>query len=266
MFFYLQLAISFLVGGIFIALQTLFAERVPLAWRGIVLTIPSTVAIGLFFIGLTKTPADVVSAAQTIPAALAPTYTFVMTFAMLVNHGIWFAMPAAFLMWGLFAFVILEFPPAGLATSVFLFSLPAIVLAYLIIRKLPQVHTLKKFPLNAKHIAGRSLLGGTIIVLATVFAKTLGNTWGALLSAFPAVFSSTFIIFYNLHGKEVIPAAAKSLFFPGAIGLIIYAIVAAFTFPSCGIWIGTLLAYLGSLSFAVVYYLIKDIDVETLPS
>lgn len=264
-----------MVGGLFIGFQTLIAERVPHSWRGIVLTIPSTVAIGLFFIGLTKTPADVVHTSMVVPAGMGATYAFAMAFALLVNHGILAAMPLAFASWGLFALVIVKEPPANLISSIFIYSLPITVLAYLIIRKLPQVHTLKKFPLNFKHIVLRSLIGGSVILMATLLAKTLGNVWGALFSSFPAVFSSTFIIFYTLQGKKVIPSVAKSLFFPGSIGLIVYSTAAAFTFPAYGIWIGTLLAYLANFIFVGIYYAAvntlknrfhKNIDVEALPS
>lgn len=74
MIFYIQLIVSFLVGGLFIALQTLIAERVSTLWRGVVLTIPSTLALGLFFIGLAKSPQDVVEASQIVPIALGIDY------------------------------------------------------------------------------------------------------------------------------------------------------------------------------------------------
>lgn len=78
--FTLQVIISFLVGGLFIALQTLFGERVPLYWRGTVLTIPSTMAISFLFIGLTKSAGDIPAVATFFPAAIALAYLAVMMF------------------------------------------------------------------------------------------------------------------------------------------------------------------------------------------
>ncbi|MEK7524503.1 MAG: hypothetical protein AAB588_05760, partial [Patescibacteria group bacterium] len=88
-------------------------------------------------------------------------------------------------------------------------------------------------------------------------SKTLGTTWGGLFSAFPATFASTFIIYYQLQGKESIPAVARSVFFPGSLGFIVYALAVAMSFPAIGIWIGTLLAYLATFAFFGIYYLIQ---------
>lgn len=257
--FLLRLIISFLVGGIFIALQTLMAERVHEKWRNIVLTIPSTLALGLFFVGFTKTPDDVVEAARIVPAALAPDYLFVTVFALLSQFGFLLSVIGGLLAWTIPAYFLMQFPPATFATSAFLYGLPFIFVGYLFVRLLPQVSHLKTFPMTPFHVAIRSLIGGTIIALIVVLANTLGNLWGGLFSAFPAAFTSTFIIYYRLQGKAVIPAVARSLFFPGAIGFMIYAWIAALAFPVYGIWFGTLAAYLATFLFFWLSHRLYDI-------
>ncbi len=249
MFFTLRLIISFLAGGIFIALQTLIAERVKGKWRSIVLTVPSTLALGLFFVGFTKTPQDVVEAARIVPAALGPDYLFVAVFALLSRFGFLLSVMGGLLAWAVPAYLLLQFPPASFASSAFLYGLPLIIMGYFFVKRLPQVHQLKTFPMTPVHIAIRSIIGGTIIPLIVVLANTLGNIWGGLFSAFPAAFASTFLIYYHLQGKAVIPAVARSLFFPGSVGFMVYALIAALTFPAWGIWIGTLAAYLATFLF-----------------
>lgn len=257
MLFQIQLLASFLIGGVFVALQTLIAERLQGTWRAVALTIPITLAMGLFFVGLVTTTTDVVEAARIVPAALSSDYIFVLVFALLCPFGLFISLVGGFAAWALVSFFILIYPPATFATSIFLYGLPAIFTCYFLVKKLPQKNQLKVFPMNAKHIFLRSLIGGSIIVIVIFLSKTLGTTWGGLFSAFPATFASTFIIYYQLQGKGSIPTVARSVFFPGSLGFIVYAWAAAVSFPTNGIWVGTLLSYLATFLFFGIYYLIQ---------
>jgi hypothetical protein len=244
MTFVLQLVVSIIAGGIAIALQTLFAERVSSLWRGVILTIPSTMALGLLFIGLTKTPADVPGVATVIPVVLGIDYVFVMVIVLLARRGLVISILTAAVVWAFGAYLLLQFPPDSFGLSV-IYGLALTVGSYACIRTTKHV-SLKQFPINAKHIFVRSVMGGLIIGLAVYLSQTLGNIWGGLFSAFPAAFTSTFVIYFYTQGTKAIPVVGKSLFFPGAIGFIVYAWVAAMTFPHVGIWFGTLLAYLAT--------------------
>lgn len=253
MLFEIQLIISFLAGGLLVALQTLIGERVPLRWRGTALTIPTTLALGLLFVGLTKSPQDIPEVTLIVPAALASDYIFVMLFAILSRFGLIFGLGISYTVWAILGYLLVQNPPETFSSSIFIYAVPIIIITYLITRKLPQVTKLKKYPMNWKHILVRSLIGGSIIVTVVILAKTLGNFWGGLFSMFPASYSATFIIYYILQGKKVMPSVAKSLFFPGILGFIIYAYIATLTFPEYGIWIGTLASYAVTLSFLYLY-------------
>lgn len=249
----LHLITSFLVGGVFIALQTLVGERVHGFWRGVVLTIPSTMAIGLFFIGLTKSPLDVAQAAIVIPTALGPDYIFVAAFSWLSTYGLFISLIGSFAVWALGAAFILKFPPQTFAISV-LYGLLLIFFAYMAMQKFSKNIVLKKFPLSPGIIFLRSIIGGTLALCIVVLSKTLGNNWGGVFSAFPGSFASALIIYYYWQGKTAVPAVAKTLFFPGAIGFMIYALTAAFAFPYLGIWFGTLTAYSATFVFFAIFY------------
>lgn len=260
--FLLQLIISFLAGGLFIALQTLIAERVKGAWRGIVLTIPSTMALGIFFVGIVKSSADVVEATRIIPAALGPDYLFVAIFALLARFGFFISLAGGFLTWAAGAALLFFFPPASFLTSTFLYGIPPICLGYLLIKSIAQETELKKFPMTPAIIATRSLIGGSIIALIVFLANTAGNFWAGLFSAFPAAFTSTFIIYYKSQGRGAIPHVACSMFFPGAIGFMIYAWIAALTFPAWGVWLGTLASYIGTALYFWLWTEAKQARVE----
>lgn len=253
--FIIQLIVSFLAGGLFIALQTLIGERVPLKWRGAVLTIPSTMALGLLFIGLTKTPGDVTQATIVIPAALAPDYIWVLAFALLSRFNLIISFPGSFVIWAIFAFLLIKFPPANFLISLIAYCIPIVIICYLIIKKLPQSTTLTPVPMTLKHAAIRSFIGGSIITTIVILSSTLGNIYGGIFSVFPAAYTATFLIYSQVHGKKIIPAVAKSFFMPGIPGFIIYAYIAGATFPVIGIWLGTLAAYAGTAVFYLVYNL-----------
>jgi uncharacterized membrane protein (GlpM family) len=256
--FTLRVIISFVVGGVFISLQTLFAERVPLKWRGVVLTIPSTLAMSLFFVGITKGSSEVsYVAVLSIAASFICTYVFATTFAFFSRFNLYLATIMGFLFWGISALVLILFPPDSIGTAI-LVGIPVLLICYVVVSHLEQVHEISPVPFTPKHIAIRSIFSGLVVVMAVVFAKTFGNVWGGVFSAFPAVFSTTLIIYYLAHGKEIIPAVTKSVFFPGSIGFALYSVVAGFTFPEFGIWIGTLLSYSVFITYILVYQNIKE--------
>lgn len=252
--FVLKVVVSFFVGGAFIGLLTLFAERVPLKYRGLILTMPSTLAVGLFFIGLTKSPADV---SQTVIAATASllisSYLFVATFAFLSHkYNFVFSLLFAFIVWSISTFLILTFTPSTFINAL-LVGIPFLFISYLIVSKLPQITTITPVPFKARHILIRSVLGGSIVVVTILLAKILGNKWGGIFVNFPAMFSTTFLIYYFTHGKQIIPSVSKSLFFPGSITFALYGLTAGFVFPIYGIWMGTLISYLAVFIFQFLW-------------
>ena len=54
--FYVQLIISFIVGGVFIVFLTFIAEKVEDRISGIILLLPSTAALGFFFLSWSLSP------------------------------------------------------------------------------------------------------------------------------------------------------------------------------------------------------------------
>jgi len=246
--FIIQLIISFFVGGLFIAMQTLIAERLPKKIRGTALTVPSTMAIGLLFIGMTKSPADVPEASMMIPVMLGAVYIFLLTYVFLVKKGIVLALLFALVSWFAVAGVVLKFPPSTFLISIVVGCI-LVYMSYVGVKKLHVDFTLKPFPMKPGIIIVRSVIGGSIVFIAVLLAKTLGNIWGGIFSSFPAVYTSTITIYHFAQGQFAIKGVAKDMFMPGVPGMMLYAWIAALTFPLYGIWIGTLLAYLATFAF-----------------
>lgn len=244
-----QVLISFLAGGLLTALQTLIAERVNPKFRGIVLTIPTTLAVGLLFIAITKSQNDLLEAITMIPAGEGITYIFVTIIALMIKRGFFVSLATGFLAWGIGSYVLLKFPPLNFISSILFYGAPTIIICYLLIRKIKINKDLKIFPINGRNILTRAIFSGLIISTTVILAKTLGNFWGGLFAVFPAGFTSTLMIFNNTQGSKSIPSVCKSLFFPGAIGFIIYALAIKITAPALGIWLATLIAYCTTFIF-----------------
>ncbi|MES2023622.1 MAG: DUF3147 family protein [Patescibacteria group bacterium] len=242
--FVLQVIVSFIVGGFLIGLITLIAERVSLKYRGIVLTIPTTLAVSLFFIGLTKSPMDVSQAVVTATAGLLISfYIFVLVFAFFSQkRNFILGAILSFVIWGFCTFLILTFTPSTFLQALII-GIPFFVVCYFLIRKLPQETEITPVDFNIKHILLRSFLAGSVIATTVILAKLFGNAWGGIFANFPASNSTALFIYYFAHGKKVIPSICKSFFFPGAIGLILYGFTAGVVFPLYGIWWGTLISY-----------------------
>lgn len=261
----LQLATAFVVGALAISLQTLIAERVSVKWRGLILTIPTTMASSFFFIGLVKSAADVEVVARIFPAALGADYVFVVIFALLIHYGAAISLISSALGFAAIAALIILFPPSTFAIAL-VYGFSVIVVTYIVVSYLPQTTKLIAYPMNAKHILGRGLIGGSIAFLAVLLAKMFGNVWGGIFSAFPASFSASLLIYSHLQGKQVIPSVAKSLFFPGSIGFALYAFTATWAFPRFGIWIGTLTCYVISISFLILYAKVFHLPQKDIPA
>jgi len=68
--FWIQTLTAFVVGGLAIASISLIAERVPRAIAGVVISMPSTMVVGLFFIGLVNSPEAVSANMNSVPITL----------------------------------------------------------------------------------------------------------------------------------------------------------------------------------------------------
>lgn len=254
--FELQLVISFFVGGLLISLQSLIAERVSSDWKGIVLTVPTTMAIGFLFTGLVTSPQDIYEIAVAVPITLSITYVFVALMGLLSRFGLVLSLFVSSLVWFLGAYTVLQLPSFDLESSLFVFGV-VILLSYFVLKLDKTEVELQSFPMTFWNIGLRALFAGLVVVGVVYFSKTLGNIWGALMAVFPASMSSTVVIYFVMQDKRTIPSVARSMFFPGSIGFVLYALVAAFSFGPLGIWWGTLVSYIAVFVFFVGWKLIR---------
>lgn len=224
--------------------------------RGVILTVPTTISFGLLFLGLSKSARDAADAAIIIPAALGVDYLFPVCFAYMLRWGVWRALLGAYLTWFIGAFVLLYMPPADIAHATVFYFIPLVLFGYWLIRRLKVQEELVPVSFSLKHLLVRSFFGGMVVASIVMLAHIFNNAWGGLFTTFPTAFSATLLIYYYVHGERIIASVARSLFFPGAIGFSLYAIVIHLAASYIGMWWGTALAYIVVVLFYWLYVMI----------
>jgi len=105
-------------------------------------------------------------------------------------------------------------------------------------------------------VLGRAFFSGIMIAFAVFMSRIGGPIFGGIFSAFPAVFISILIISYKSRGMDFSRAMTKPLMTTGMLSIVAYGTAVRFLYPSFGLIAGTLGAYILSLVFAYISYLI----------
>ena len=78
--FFLKLALSFIVGSVWISTATILAEKFGTKVGGILAGLPSTMVVALFFIGWTQTPQIAAEAATVVPIIMGIDAVFIVVY------------------------------------------------------------------------------------------------------------------------------------------------------------------------------------------
>jgi uncharacterized membrane protein (GlpM family) len=252
--FIIQILSAFLIGGSFVALLSILAERAPSNIAGLILMFPSTLAIGLFFIGLSTSPAAVADVIPITPIALgiAQLFTVIYIWTSRKIPKKTLSITLSTLIASL-SFIIMASPLAFFGFhSLTLSMLSYFILAFIAHYFLDIRNNTPDEPLHIKYTTKqkftRAIIGGTNIAIVVILSKTLGPIWGGVFSMFPAVGISNLIILHFHHSSEFLLRTCRKTPI-GSFILIIYAVTAMLTFPSYGIILGTLISYLTSIMY-----------------
>lgn len=265
----LQLLTSFLVGGGFIAFLSFAAERASEKVAGIIISLPSTIAISLFFMGWALSPQKVAQVAPVLPLSIgiimifACIYTYLSKIKLPKIWSIVFCASVSVILWLLISIPLAIYKFSDLRISVAGYIiLTTIAYYFLSIRpKGKSTHILLKYSTTEKFI--RAGFAGCFIALAVYLSKTSGPFWGGVFSGFPAVYLSTLMIFHWHYDSAFLFKLYKNSPL-GSIPLAIYPIATIYTFPTFGIFGGTLLSYAASLACFFVLTTIKKRQAVTM--
>ncbi|MDG6218259.1 MAG: DUF3147 family protein [Candidatus Thermoplasmatota archaeon] len=243
-----QILIPFILSGFVVILITVIAERFGTKVGGIFGTLPSTLVIALLFISVNKGTDFASEAAVVIPAELGINVIFLLIFALLVHRSASLALVATFTIWGFLSYMLVLFNLDSIGISVLIY-IAAIIGAFFVLEFLKITPSLGNVTVKytTRKIVFRGLLAGFFIALA-VFLSNFGSVISGIFSVFPAILSSTMIISLREHGPDFAAGMAKSMSL-GLASVCMYATLVHFLYPTQGIVVGTIIAYI--LSFVV---------------
>jgi hypothetical protein len=246
--FWIKLALSFLVGSLWVTFTTLSAERFGSKVGGLIGGLPSTVVIALLFIGLTQSPLVAAQATTIMPFAQGLNGLFVITFIRLIQRGLVKSLFFSLLVW-----IVQSTLLYLLDIQVFWLSLVGwlIMLAfcYMVVEKWMKISSHGKLSISypSSQLIWRALFGGMVIALAVFMGKIGGPLLGGIFGSFPAMFLSNLVITSKTGGADFSRSVGKSLLISGLINVPIYEIAVRVLYPQLGLIFGTIFAILFSL-------------------
>ena len=254
--FLAKLALTFLAGGLWVAVSTAIADRAGAKIGGWMSGLPSTVAVALFFIGLTQTPEAAAEAANMVPLVAGANGLFLLSFVRFSRRGFALGFGGAFVVWFAAAAALSLIKNVSLIFSIagFAVILPS---SYLLLDReirMPSPGGGNAAPTPAA-LAGRALLSGLIVTSAVVVAKLGGPLLGGIFAAFPGVFSSTILIAFRSRGLDFARVIVKPMMASGLVNVAVYAVAVRFAYPAAGLAAGTVMAYAASLVSAALAFL-----------
>jgi uncharacterized membrane protein (GlpM family) len=246
--FLIKLVLSFFVGGAWVMIATLLADKHGTKIGGLVAGLPSTALISLFFIGWTQSPAAAVEATTVIPLIGAVNALFLLVYISLVRANFWTALSSSLLFWCLssFAIVILKFNDFYLSLVIYFIVVPS---SFFIVEKGIKVKSkaARKTINTLGTILFRGLFSGLIIALAVIMGKIGSPLLGGMFAMFPAMFTGTLLITFLTHGP-LFSSAMMKVALISAISVVLYAVLVRYSYIPLGLLGGTLVSM--AISFA----------------
>ena len=253
--FILQLVASFLVGGFFVALITIIAERFGSKIGGLIGSLPSTSFVALLFIGVTSGIPAAVASAQVFPLALIGVSIFLGLFFVFSRNGFWFGLVIATGGWLVIAVLVKLLPPVSIWVSAAISLFIGLVVYLFIYYFFDTPSTVgKKIRYSLPQWFSRAVISGVFITLTVFVSKIFGPVIGGILAAYPVAMTLSLIIMKVKKKVEVARALSKSFLVAGPIIFISYGIFVFYFYPIAGLAWGTVIAYLLTALVSIPVY------------
>lgn len=247
--FWLQVGLSFLVGGLYIAASIRAAEKFGTRWGGLLLGLPSTTLVSLYFIGWTQGTDAVATATSLMPLTVAILGVFQLVFFLTQGKGLLTALLAATLAW-----LALALPLAAYNVQDMAVTLPIGLAVYaaiaLYFRQVPN-RTAAPQRFSKTEFAIRAVLCGTLIAATVALSKTAGPLWGGVLASFPIAFSSTVLLISAKHGHGFTSSVVKAMQLVSGT-IIAFVTLLHFTVLPLGLLPGFLASYAAAVAVGIL--------------
>lgn len=242
--FLVKLLLSLIVGGLWITLTTLAAERLGSKLGGLIGGLPSTLVVALFFIGWTQGPEQARAATTALPAALAVNAVFLVVYAALARRGLALGIGAALLVWLALQGALISWGQISFLGALAIWAVTLSGAYWLMTRALDlQPHGGVPARRSPAEIAGRGLFSGGIVAGAVLLSRLGGPVLGAVMAAFPAVYLSTLIITARAVSIEFSRALVLPLMVGAVVNCAVYGAIFRLSVLSMGLIGASALAY-----------------------
>ncbi len=264
--FIIQLIASFVCGGLLISSYTFLAEKFP-KYGGMIISLPSTIVVSLFFIGLTQGIEFTKQVIIIVPAVGVYSMLFAVVYVNFSNlfkskvYSMILSSLFSFSFWFVLAIITISLKLTSfLYPFLILFLFYPIAFYFLTIRnKKTRKFVKKKFTLL--QLLMRMVFSGTIVLLSVLFSKLFGPFWGGALAMFPAAYWSSLLILHYNYNSDYLFKMGKTLPIGGLL-VICYAVIAFYLFSVFGIILGSLITYLiTAFIFFLFYNLINKLGI-----
>ena len=239
--FLVKLALSFVIGGSYIAFTIWVSEKFGSRLGGLFIGLPSTILVSLIFIAWTQNTDAAVQSTPVVPAAIAACSLFVVAFIYALRFGRLAAILSATTVWFMLSLPLAMFSLNNIFISVAL-GLAFVGLSIFILRKFPH-RKLERFHLSKRELLFRVMFSGSFVAIAVLFGKMLGPLWGGVFASYPAAFSSSLLLLEGKHGTDFASSVAKTMPY-GSLTNIVFATAFFFVVPVIGMVSGTIAVYL----------------------
>ena len=247
--FAIQLILSLLVGGVWITLATVAADRFGSKIGGLFIGLPSTAAVTFIFIGISQGRLVASDATTVLPLAYAVNGPFLVLYTMLIRHGFLRALAVSVGCWFLLSGVIIGYDLQNFTLSIVAW-LGSFAVAFAVMEKCLRIPSRSRLPIrhSRRQTLARALFSGSVISFAVYMTKIGGPIYGGVFASFPAAFLSSLVITYLSGGADFSRAAAKSMMFSGFINVVGFALAVRYLYQRYDLLAGTV----GALAFSVL--------------
>jgi hypothetical protein len=247
-----RIILSFIAGSLVVTASTVAAETMGPRLGGIIGGIPSTVAVSLLFIGIVQSPLAAAQATDAIPLALGFNGLFILAYASLANRGRAISLGVGAFVWLTLTTIVVCLGVPRFQFSMVIFMI-LLVACWQIIGRIatPKERNDRPTRFTGGQIAARAVSGGIVVAACVYLGKALGVLFGGIASVFPVVTTTTLVVVHHARGSAFLQMYARPLLASSLINVMAYALAVRIFYPSLGLGVGTLVAYL--ISGATAY-------------
>lgn len=248
---FLHYSIAFGIGGLWIMLSSIIADKFGSKVGGFVSAFPAPAAIAYFFIAYGQSVDAAVQATVSFPVAYSLVGILLLTYALLARRGIVAAMGTAVALWLVVTLLFVQVKPDRFIVSLLLYA-TIFICAYSLMHRHIAVAAVTTRPVTftLPQLFGRAIFGGSVVLTAVVMSHVAGPLYGGVFAAFPAAFVSTLIIMHLSGGPAMTQQMIRTMYVTGTIVVVGYVTAVRFVYPALGVWLGTLIALLVAVMLA----------------